>query len=67
MFGKGTFKSSGNFRPTASTVASSRVHLEEKIYSFTEAEKAAASNESVKAVELYSKFLIEADNSDEGT
>lgn len=67
MFGKGTFKSSSNFRPSVSNAASSRVNLEEKISSFNEAEKFAASNETVKAVELYSKFLNEADNSDEGT
>ena len=66
MFGKGTFKSSSNFRPTTSTAASNGVQLAEKISSFNEAEKFATLNESVKAVELYNKFLNEADNSDEG-
>ena len=34
MFGKGTFKSSSNFRPSVSNAASSRVNLEEKFLFF---------------------------------
>lgn len=68
MFGKGTFKSSGsnNFRPSASVTAT-RTGLEAKISTFNEAEKAAENvNDAVKAVQLYSQFLNEADNTDEG-
>lgn len=68
MFGKGTFKSSGSFRPGASVTANNRVALNEKeISAFNEAEKAAANgNEAVKAVQLYNQFLQEANNTDEG-
>lgn len=69
MFGKGTFKSSGSFRPGASVTANNRVTLNEKeISAFNEAEKAAANGiEAVKAVQLYNQFLQEANNTDEGT
>lgn len=68
MFGKGTFKSSGTFRPGASVTANHRSTLNEKdIFAYNEAEKVAANaNEAVKAVQLYSQFLQEADNADEG-
>lgn len=62
MFGKGTFKSSG--RPSASSsVTLNRPSLETKISTFNEAEK---SEDVVKAVQLYSQFINEADNLDEG-
>ena len=66
MFGKGTFKSSSSktFRPIAS-VADNRVLLESKISTFNEAEN--STEDAVKAVQLYNKFLNEADNTDEGT
>ncbi len=65
MFGKGTFKSSG--RQSASVNALNRPSLETKISAFSDAEKTAESADgSVKAVQLYSRFLNEADNTDEG-
>ena len=66
MFGRGTFKSSGSFRPSVSaTLTANRVLTNEKIIStFNEAEN---ENEPVKSVQLYNKFINEADNSDEGT
>ena len=66
MFGKGTFKSSGTFRPGASVTANRAAVNEKEISTFNEAEKAANGNETVKAVQLYSQFLQEADNTDEG-
>lgn len=65
MFGKGTFKSSGNFRPSASTVTENKV-LCAKFTLFNDAEIAENSNNAVNAVHLYSKFLNEGDNTDEG-
>lgn len=65
MFGKGTFKSSGNFRPSASAAAENKV-LCAKFTLFNDAEIAENSNDVVKAVHLYSKFLNEGDNTDEG-
>lgn len=65
MFGKGTFKSSGNSRLNASAVAE-RKSLDEKIKSFYDAENAEKCNDVVKAVQLYNKFLNETDNTDEG-
>lgn len=69
MFGKGTFKSYGSFRPNVSTAASPSTGLlfGDKINSFNEAEKAHDLNEGPKAIELYKKFLSEAENSNEGT
>lgn len=66
MFGKGTFKSSGNFRPTVSAVAERKI-LNEKLTSFNDAENAEKCNDVVKAVQLYNKFLNETDNTDEGS
>lgn len=66
MFGKGTFKSSGAFRPSASVAVNQSLSAE-KIACFTEAEKAYEASEAVKAVQLYTKFLHEAENVDEGS
>ena len=65
MFGKGTFKSSGNFRPSTSAVTENKI-LCAKIALFNDAESAENSNDVVKAVHLYSKFINEGDNTDEG-
>lgn len=65
MFGKGTFKSSGNFRPSISNVTEEK-SLNEKISAFTEAEISEKSGDINKAVQLYSKFLNESENADEG-
>lgn len=65
MFGKGTFKSSGNFRPSTSIVTKNEI-LCAKITFFNDAESAENSNDVVKAVHFYSKFINEGDNTDEG-
>lgn len=70
MFGKGTFKSSHNFRPNSSALASvqNKSIPSDDLLKFNEAEIAANSNEIVKAVELYTQFILcESSNSDDGT
>jgi hypothetical protein len=65
MFGKGTFKSSGNFRPSTSAVTENKESYT-KFTLFNDAENAENSNDVVTAVHLYSKFINEGDNMDEG-
>lgn len=65
MFGKGTFKSSGNFRPNVSAVAE-RKSFDEQIKLFNDAENSGKFNDPIKAVQLYNKFLNDIDNTDEG-
>lgn len=66
MFGKGTFKRSTTTNASATTSSTSA--LANKISLFTEAEQvvleSSGSEASVKAVQLYSKFLIETSNDD---
>ena len=66
MFGKGTFKSSGNFRSAASAVTENKI-LSAKFALFNDAEIAEKSSDALNAVNLYGKFINEGDNADEGS